>query len=175
MEHPTSLSPSQPWRAAALVAAAIASLELFILIVIGVAFIGKLTADEVKRATTPIVAQSATSEPAGQKAAPAKAKTVAAPVLRPRNETSVIVLNGNGIQGAASVAADRVRSKHYIIAGTGNAPRRDFAHSVVMYRPGFKEEAQRLAGDLGVKRVAPLDGLRVRDLQGAHLAFVIGG
>jgi hypothetical protein len=157
------------------VAAAIASLELFILIVIGVAFIGKLTADEVKRATTPIVAQSATSEPAGQKAAPAKAKTVAAPVLRPRNETSVIVLNGNGIQGAASVAADRVRSKHYIIAGTGNAPRRDFAHSVVMYRPGFKEEAQRLAGDLGVKRVAPLDGLRVRDLQGAHLAFVIGG
>jgi hypothetical protein len=44
-----------------------------------------------------------------------------------------------------------------------------------MYRPGFRGEAKRLASDLGIRRVSPLDGLRARDLQGAHLAFVVGG
>jgi uncharacterized iron-regulated membrane protein len=174
MELPTTLSPSEPWRAAALVAGAIASVELFILIVLGVAFVGRLTADEVKRVTTPIAAQSP-SAPTEEQSAPGQGKAAPAPDLRPRNETSVIVLNGNGIQGAAGIAADRVRRQHYIIAGTGNAPRHDFAHSVVMYRPGFEGEAKRLGRDLHVKRVVPLDGLRVRDLQGAHLAFIVGG
>jgi hypothetical protein len=45
----------------------------------------------------------------------------------------------------------------------------------VMFRPGFKTEAQRLARDLGLKRVGPLDGVRARDLQGAHVALVVGG
>jgi hypothetical protein len=44
-----------------------------------------------------------------------------------------------------------------------------------MYRPGRRSEAVRLAHDLHVRRVAPLDGLTSKDLQGAHLAVVIGG
>jgi hypothetical protein len=44
-----------------------------------------------------------------------------------------------------------------------------------MYRPGFEGEARRLARDLGIKRVAPLDGLRASELQGAHLALIVGG
>jgi hypothetical protein len=43
-----------------------------------------------------------------------------------------------------------------------------------MYRPGFAREAKRLGRDVGV-RVAPLDGMRIRDLQGAHVALVVGG
>jgi hypothetical protein len=43
-----------------------------------------------------------------------------------------------------------------------------------MYRPGFEREAKRLAADLRVKLVGPLDGLRAPDLMGAHLAVVIG-
>jgi hypothetical protein len=43
-----------------------------------------------------------------------------------------------------------------------------------MYRRGFEGEGVRLARDLGVKIVAPLDGLRVRDLRGAHAVFVVG-
>jgi hypothetical protein len=172
VEHPTPISPSQPWRAAALVAAAIAMVELFILILIGVAFLGRLTAHEVREATAPPAAASEVALQPERKPATRDRK---AAVLRPRGETSVIVLNGNGIPGAAGVAADRVRGRHYLIAGTANAPRTDFTHSLVMYRPGFEGEARRLARDLRMKRVAPLDGLRIRDLQGAHLAYIVGG
>jgi hypothetical protein len=35
-------------------------------------------------------------------------------------------------------------------------------------------EAERLARDLRVRLVAPLDGLRRRDLHGAHLVLVLG-
>jgi hypothetical protein len=44
-----------------------------------------------------------------------------------------------------------------------------------MYRSGFEGEARRLARDIGVRRVAPLDGIQRRDLQGAHIALIIGG
>ena len=44
-----------------------------------------------------------------------------------------------------------------------------------MFRPGFEREARRLSADTGIKRVAPLDGISKRDLQGAHLALIIGG
>ena len=87
----------------------------------------------------------------------------------------MIVLNGNGISGAAATAADGIRARDYLIAGTGNAPRTDFSRSVVMYRPAFEGEARRLARDIGVRRVSPLDGIRRRDLQGAHIALIIGG
>jgi hypothetical protein len=166
-----------PWRTAAIVAAGVAAVELFILIVLGVVLGAKLASDHAEKAVTtqsvmrgsaPAASQTATvSEPNGANAAPSK------PL--PRGRTSVIVLNGNGLPGAASVGADRLRRFHYLIAGTGNAPRSDFRRSVVMYRPGRKAEAVRLGHDLHVRRVAPLDGLTAKDLQGAHLALVIGG
>ena len=43
-----------------------------------------------------------------------------------------------------------------------------------MYRPGRRAEAERLAKDVRAKVVAPLDGLRLRDLMGAHVALVLG-
>lgn len=122
----------------------------------------------------------------GKKAAKVEASTPAAdqvkkqtpapaPVAKlARNETSVIVLNGNGIQGAADEAAGVVQSLHYLIAGTANAPRTDFARSLVMYRPGYKGEAMRLAKDVRLKRVVPLDGMRAAELQGAHVALILG-
>jgi hypothetical protein len=45
--------------------------------------------------------------------------------------------------------------------------------SVVMYRPGFRGEALRLARDLRIRIIGPLDGLSVGDLMGAHLALVV--
>ena len=62
-----------------------------------------------------------------------------------------------------------------LIAGTDNASRTDYPRSIIMYRPGFKREAQRLGKDFNVRRVGPLDGVRIRDLQGAHVVLVIGG
>ncbi len=85
-----------------------------------------------------------------------------------------MVLNGNGRNGAASEAADLVRSRNYLIAGTADAPRTDFARTIVMFRSGHRPEAVRLARDFKIKRIAPLDGVRVADLQGAHLALIVG-
>ena len=39
-----------------------------------------------------------------------------------------------------------------------------------MFRKGYQAEAARLAKDLNVKIVGPLDGLRTADMLGAHVA-----
>ena len=170
MDHPASLTKDQPWRSAALVASAIAALELFALVVVGLVYVVKPFAASVEaRVARPALGKAETrvtpAEPAAKKQAP--------PALA-RDSTSVLVLNGNGITGAADVAAGQARRFHYVIAGTGNAPRTDFPASLVMYRPGFGREGRRLARDLGLGRVTPLDGIRASDLQGAHVALIVG-
>jgi hypothetical protein len=170
-----------PWRTAAVVAAGVAAIELFILVIVGVVFGAKLMSDHAQKAviSATTAARSATSTPAGSTTraqAGKAAKTNAPPVAHlARNKTSVVVLNGNGTPGAAAVSADRLRRFHYIIAATGNASRSDFQRSLVMYRKGYEGEAIRLAHDLHLRRVTPLDGMKLRDLRGAHLALIIGG
>jgi LytR cell envelope-related transcriptional attenuator len=173
VNHPSSLPAPQPWRNAALIAASVAAVELCVLLVLGIVLFGKFFSGQVERATDPAAVAKTAVERAEAGAKPAGGERTR-PLLA-RNEISVIVLNGNGVAGAAAVTAERVRAKHYRIAATGNAPRTDFGKSLVMYRPRFGREAKRLARDLGIRRVAPLDGLRQRDLQGAHLAFIVGG
>jgi hypothetical protein len=181
MDHPIEITPAQPWRAAAIVAAAIAAVELFVLILVGVAFGAKFLSDQADSATAAAVrttkpAATAPAQTQGTKSASnTKSHAAASKPTLSRQQTSVIVLNGNGIPGAAATSADRVRGLHYVITATGNAPRTDFHRSMVMFRPGFKAEAVRLAKDLHVRRVAPLDGISRGDLQGAHLALIIGG
>jgi LytR cell envelope-related transcriptional attenuator len=178
VDHRADLPAQAPWRNAAFIAATVATVELLILLVVGIWLFGKFFSDEVSKATDPTTVASAAVErrlkESGQLPGEDQARPNAKVVL-PRSETSVLVLNGNGIGGAASEAAEQVRRDNYLIAGTGNATRSDYPRSVVMFRPGFKSEGQRLARDLGLKRVGPLDGLRVRDLQGAHVALVVGG
>jgi hypothetical protein len=62
----------------------------------------------------------------------------------------------------------------YQIAATTDARRHDYATSVVMYVPGFRAEGERLARDLHVKVVGPLDGMRRSALHGGQLAVVLG-
>jgi hypothetical protein len=170
--------PVSPWRTAAIVAAAVAAVELFILVLLGVAFGAKLTTDRAETAVAaPQAAKTEASTQAGtqETTKPATKPEKTAPVAElPRAQTSVIVLNGNGLSGAAAVASENVRKFDYIIAGTGNAPRTDFQRSVVMFRPGYQGEAIRLGKDLKIKRVIPLDGVTKQDLQGAHIAYIIG-
>jgi LytR cell envelope-related transcriptional attenuator len=158
----------RPWRTATLVASAVAVLELCVILVAGVALLTKPVATRVQaEATEPVLA---TANPASVEPKQAEA---AGPTL-PRTETSVLVLNGNGRTGAASESANRLHGVGYIVGGVGNAPRSDYGRSVVMYRPGRRREAQRLARDLKLKIVGPLDGLPLRQLMGAHLALVVG-
>ena len=166
MEH--SLPHVQsPWRTATLIACAVAALELVILVALGVVLLAKPVSEHVQQAAEKKVF------------APVKAKPrVATPVGKPtltRAATSVIVLNGNGRAGAAAQGAANVQRFGYTIGTVGNAPRSDFTRTLVMFRRGYRPEAVRLAADLKVKIVGPLDGLRTRDMMGAHVALVVGG
>jgi LytR cell envelope-related transcriptional attenuator len=171
VDHPLA-SPDaliRPWRQAAFVAAAIAAVELLILLAIG----GGALLDSVSQRLEREAQQRAIA-PAAKPKAVTPAKKVAATPDLPRRRVVVRVLNGNGRTGAAATAASRVRGRGYKIAFVGNAPRTDFAASLVMYKPGFAGEAERFARDLRVKRVGPLDGVRPRELGRAHVVFILG-
>jgi hypothetical protein len=155
-----------PWRTATLVASAVAALELLLLVALCVVLLAKPVSQHVQQAAEKKVF------------APVKAKPrVPTPIGKPklsRGETSVIILNGNGRPGAAAEGAANVRGLGYTIGTVGNAPRSDFTRTLVMFRRGYRPEAVRLAADLKVKIVGPLDGLRPRDMMGAHVALIIG-
>lgn len=155
------------WRTATLVASAVAAIELVIILVAGVVLLGKPLTEKMRDA--------ARDRTLGVAAAPAarKPKIGSSEPRLARGDTSVMVLNGNGVSGAAHTAAARVRARGYMIGEVGNARRTDYMRSVVMYRPGYRGEALRLARDLRIRIVGPLDGLRTRDLLGAHVVFVI--
>jgi len=155
-----------PWRTATLVASAVAAVELVALVALGVVLLAKPVSDHVRQAAEAQVLAPVKPKP---RAAPAAGK----PTLT-REQTSVIVLNGNGRAGAAASSADAVRRFGYTIGTVGNAPRSDFTRTLVMYRKGYKAEGARLAKDLDVKIVGPLDGLRPSDMLGAHVALIVG-
>ena len=161
----------RPWRLAAFTAAAIAAVELIVLVVVGGAMIAKAsTGSSAKPAHKAAVTQT---ESAKSIAAAPATKVPAAGLKRSR--VSVLVLNGGTHQGAAAATAARVAKRGYRIGGVANAPSSDFTRTLVMYRPGFAGEGRRLAHDLGIGIVGPLDGLRTSQLHGSHAVVVIGG
>ena len=168
MEH--SLSPLElrrSWRTTALVASAVAVVALAVLIALGVALLGEPVAERVQ--------QTARGPAFPAPATPPPPRTAGEALPTPsRADTSVLVLNGNGRSGAAAETATRVGGAGYLVAGTANAPTSGYRRSLVMYRPGRRMEAKRLASDLGVRVVGPLDGLRPGQLMGAHIVLIVG-
>lgn len=184
VDHPAPTPDTlvRPWRTVALIACGIAAVELVLVIglassLFGRPFINRATASPSATRVGRSAQGAATSEAAGRAVTPSARLTWEKPPGPPRlsrRQTSVLVLNGNGLTGAAAAQAQRVRARGYVVAAVGNAPRSDYARSLVMYRPGFEAEARRLARDVGIGIVSPLDGLRVRGLRGAHVAVIVG-
>ena len=81
-----------------------------------------------------------------------------AAAVRPRSATSVLVLNGNGLSGAAGGLASRLLAHGYRSALATDAQVTTYSRSFVLFRPGWAREAERLAKDAGIRTVAPLDG-----------------
>jgi hypothetical protein len=145
-----------------MVASGVAAVELVLLLIVGIALLSKpLSAHAKEAALKREVVEAIPSRPEPKRA------------TLSRRETSVLVLNGNGIAGAAAAEASRARARGYLVAGTANAPR-NYGKTVVMYRAGHRPEAKRLAADMGVTLVGPLDGLRPRQLHGAQVVVVLG-
>lgn len=170
MDYPlTAPDEVRPWRTAAVIAGAIALVETLILLVLGGGALAEAVSDRVQVAARENV-RAAQSKPQ-----PTRRKPERIPAAKvPRRKVAVVVLNGNGRTGAAAAAASRVRGEGYKIRSVGNAPHTGFPRSIVMFRPGFAGEGRRLARDLGVKQVGPLDGIRPRGLRGAHAVYIIG-
>jgi hypothetical protein len=161
MEHAHDLV--RPWRRATIAVSAVAAVELVALAGVAIVLLGNPIAKHFR--------ESAAAAAAAPKRAALPARNEK-PVLA-RNETSVMVLNGNGQAGAAHAAADRVSARGYLLGNVGNAPAVT-PHSLVMYRPGYAAEGSRLARDLHIRIVRPLDGMRPSQLFGAHLVLIIG-
>jgi hypothetical protein len=94
--------------------------------------------------------------------------------LRARSRVHVLVLNGNGAQGAASTEAARLLRAGYRIGGAENALRHDYARSMVLYVPGWVKEAKRLARETGIKLVAPIDGFTRSQLKASQAVVILG-
>jgi hypothetical protein len=175
VDHPAaSFELVRPWRTATLVATAIAGLELVLLIIFGIILLGRSLGPHVHAAAKRQALETARVS-----------HVVRAPVAKPvhrapavatltRAKTQVVILNGNGIQGAAAEAAALVKARGYAVKQVGNAQRTGYGRTIVMYRPGFQREAVRFGKDLNVRAVTPLDGIKVAQLHRAHLVMVLG-
>ena len=159
----------RPWRTATLVASLVAAIELVLLLGAGVFILAKPFSRAVREH-----AQAAALAPAKQEHAALARKVVVGLPKLTRTETSVFVLNGNGRSGAAAGEAQKLSAFGYRVPATANAKRQDYANTVVMYRRGYHAEALRLAGDLHVKIIGPLDGLKPAALRGGQLVILLG-
>jgi LytR cell envelope-related transcriptional attenuator len=162
MEHAVPFEPVRPWRTAAIVATGVAALELLALIVAGTVLLGRSAVSHGSRAA----AKPAASRPATTK--PSRHASL------PRAKTRIVVLNGNGEAGAAAAEASTLRARGYKISAVGNAQRATQGPTLIMYRPGFAAEGQRLARDTGVGVVTALDGMQPSSLRRAQLVVVLG-
>jgi hypothetical protein len=151
---------ARDWRRLAIVVAAVAAVEAFVIVGVGVALLvprlshGSAQADAMQGVVGP-------HTPAGN------AKLTPA-------QTPIMVLNGNGRSGAAAAGAQRVRRLGYKLAVVGNAQRVDYPMSLVMYRPGLRAEALKFAKRMHVSTVGPLDGITLRKLGRAKLVYIVG-
>jgi hypothetical protein len=167
VQHAEPIPTSFPWRGATLVVGAIAAVELLALI--GIAALHLVPKHAVARTAAP--AQTQHVRPVRH-----TAKVAAPPShpLRARSHVHVLVLNGNGEQGAASTEAARLQRAGYRIRGAENAVRHDYARSMVLYVPGWVKEARRLARDVRIKLVAPIDGVTPAKLKASQAVVILG-
>jgi hypothetical protein len=159
VEHVQPFGRPFPWRPAALAATALALAELAALLALaGVRLLDVHPAAPGRAGTAP--------------ASTAAAKPVVRP-LRSRSRISVLVLNGNGVAHAAGNEATQLLGRGYRRAVPTDAPTR-YASSLILFRPGWEQEARRLGRDARIRTVTPLDGRLQRADRRYQLVLILG-
>lgn len=163
-----------PWRTAALVAACVALAELLVLLVLA----GVRLAPGAAHHPAAAPARAAQADAVPARAAHPRASRRPAHVrpqpLRPRSRVSVLVLNGNGVTGAAGREAQHLLALGYRRTVSADAPNHDYQRSIVLFAPGWSREGRRLGRDARVRVVGPLDGMRRSQLRGSQLVVILG-
>ncbi|HLX31721.1 MAG TPA: LytR C-terminal domain-containing protein [Gaiellaceae bacterium] len=159
MEHVHPVDRSFSWRGAAL--------AVVLLLVIALAGLGGMALVHRLGAVHSTPANTQIERPPPTHARPAVS-------LRPRSAVSVLVLNGNGVNGAAGSLATRLFARGYRHSAATDAASLGYARSVVLFRPGWGGEAERLAHDAGVTAVAPLDGTIAPAYAHDQLVVILG-
>lgn len=174
---PPPVIATETWRTRTLVVSAIAGIELLALIAIAIVLLGRGWFEHARAASVASARQHRTARATTASTRPTTTRIHATPVrpMLSRARTNVLVLNGNGRNGAAGAEAQALRAHGYTVAGVGNAKRSDYAASIVMYRPGYAREAARLARELHVPIVTALDGVLASQLHGAKALLIVGG
>jgi hypothetical protein len=90
----------------------------------------------------------------------------------PANVT-VAVLNGTSVPGLAAKVGDDVQANGFAL-GTETNSRHPFDQTVVMYQPHQRAAAQKVAHDLGVKPVQPIDRQSQQATNGANVVVIAG-
>lgn len=101
---------------------------------------------------------------------PSKGKQ-ASPLAPGRVE--VAVLNGTATPDLANRFSDEIGKKGFQIGRVTNSET-SFDESVVMFKPGFKPEANTVAGDLGIEKVKKMTSEISTTVQTANVAAIIG-
>jgi hypothetical protein len=167
-----------PWRTATAVASTIAAVELVGLVVIGAFVLAHPFRHHAKSTAAATIPRPAARHVVTHRhvvPVPQKDRvSVTSHPLRPRARVRVLVLNANGVQGAAHIEAARLQGLGYPIGGAANAPSHHYARSMVMFVPGYLKEARRLAHETKIALVAPVDGLTKSALSGSRLVVLLG-
>jgi hypothetical protein len=88
-------------------------------------------------------------------------------------DVEVAVFNGTSAPGLAAKVGDDVRVNGFTL-GTVTNSRDQFDQTVVMYEPGQQRAAKKVAHDLGVKPVQPIDRQTEQAAGGADVVVIAG-
>lgn len=88
-------------------------------------------------------------------------------------DVTVAVLNGTSVPGLGAKVATDVQVNDFKVGDVGNS-RKEYDQTVVMYENDQRRAAQKVAHDLGVKPVQPIDRQTQREANGADVVVVAG-
>ncbi|HET9186229.1 MAG TPA: LytR C-terminal domain-containing protein [Solirubrobacterales bacterium] len=89
------------------------------------------------------------------------------------SEIEVTVLNGTAVPGLASTFGEKIEGKGFTLGAVTNSSA-SFADSVVMFKRGHKAEARRVAAQLQIAELRPMNGEVASVSAGADVAVIVG-
>jgi hypothetical protein len=88
-------------------------------------------------------------------------------------DVTVAVLNGTSVPALGAKVATDVEVNDFALGNVGNS-RKEYDQTVVMYEQGQRKAARKVAHDLGVEPVQPIDRQTQQEADGADVVVIAG-